>query len=184
MKVSAGLQGINYVFGKTYPGESVGYNIENWGGKIVFELPTYDTKTGESAYLFSNAFIDDGNWHHNSLTNNGNQIKLYIDGLFDSSKNLSLAWTGSNAPFIIGSTILNPGQYPLNGQLDEVRFWNKTLTQEEIQANIYNEIEPQEGLVGYWKFNEGSGGIAHDSSGNGNDGILINGPTWTTDTPF
>ncbi len=34
-------------------------------------------------------------------------------------------------------------------------------------------------LVGYWKFDEGSGTTAYDSSGNGNDGILINGPVWT-----
>jgi ribosomal protein L40E len=35
------------------------------------------------------------------------------------------------------------------------------------------------GLVGSWKFDEGSGNIAHDSSGNGNDGT-INGATWVT----
>lgn len=35
-------------------------------------------------------------------------------------------------------------------------------------------------LVGYWKFDEGSGNIAHDSSGNGNDGALISGPQWVT----
>ncbi len=36
------------------------------------------------------------------------------------------------------------------------------------------------GLVGYWSFNEGSGSIAHDFSGNGNTGTLVNSPTWTT----
>ena len=36
------------------------------------------------------------------------------------------------------------------------------------------------GLVGWWKFDEGSGTVAYDSSGNGNDGNLNNGPTWTT----
>ncbi|MCW4044791.1 MAG: PKD domain-containing protein [Candidatus Bathyarchaeota archaeon] len=38
------------------------------------------------------------------------------------------------------------------------------------------------GLVGYWSFNEGSGSVAHDSSGNGNDGTLKNFATnpWAT----
>jgi len=36
----------------------------------------------------------------------------------------------------------------------------------------------QTGLVGYWKFDEGSGNTAHDSSGNGNTGTLTNGPVW------
>jgi|GEM_PF-1015829 len=38
---------------------------------------------------------------------------------------------------------------------------------------------PPSGLVGYWKFDEGSGTIAADSSGNGRTGTLTNGPTWT-----
>jgi hypothetical protein len=33
-------------------------------------------------------------------------------------------------------------------------------------------------LVGWWKFDEGSGTNATDSSGSGNTGMLINGPTW------
>ena len=36
------------------------------------------------------------------------------------------------------------------------------------------------GMVGWWKFDEGSGTVAYDSSGNGNDGNLTNGPTWVT----
>ncbi len=35
------------------------------------------------------------------------------------------------------------------------------------------------GLVGYWKFDEKNGTIAADSSGAGNIGTLVNGPTWT-----
>ena len=34
------------------------------------------------------------------------------------------------------------------------------------------------GLVGYWKFDEGSGDITGDSSGNGNNGTLQNGTLW------
>jgi len=34
------------------------------------------------------------------------------------------------------------------------------------------------GLVAYWNFDEGSGTTAADSSGNGNHGILVNGPKW------
>jgi hypothetical protein len=36
-----------------------------------------------------------------------------------------------------------------------------------------------EGLVGWWKFDETEGTVASDSSGNGNDGNLTNGPNWT-----
>ncbi|MHC4205706.1 MAG: PA14 domain-containing protein [Planctomycetota bacterium] len=35
-------------------------------------------------------------------------------------------------------------------------------------------------LVGWWKFDETSGTIAHDASGNGNDGALNGDPVWVT----
>jgi hypothetical protein len=36
------------------------------------------------------------------------------------------------------------------------------------------------GLIGYWKFDEGSGNTTFDSSGNGNNGTLENNPTWVS----
>ncbi|TWT93390.1 hypothetical protein Pla108_38840 [Botrimarina colliarenosi] len=36
------------------------------------------------------------------------------------------------------------------------------------------------GLIGHWKFDETSGTVAADSSGNGNDGTHVNSPTWST----
>ncbi|HZR15726.1 MAG TPA: LamG-like jellyroll fold domain-containing protein [Verrucomicrobiae bacterium] len=39
---------------------------------------------------------------------------------------------------------------------------------------------PTQGLVCYWKFDEGSGAVATDSSGIGNTGKLINSPTWSS----
>jgi hypothetical protein len=47
------------------------------------------------------------------------------------------------------------------------------LTEVLVKDGILN------GLVGWWKFDEASGTVAYDSSGNGNDGNLTNGPTWT-----
>jgi hypothetical protein len=60
-----------------------------------------------------------------------------------------------------------------------------------VVSNDFGSVEPDEvlldvntslldGLVGWWKFDEGSGTVAYDSSGNGNDGNLTNGPTWET----
>lgn len=36
-----------------------------------------------------------------------------------------------------------------------------------------------DGLVGWWKFDEGTGTTAADSSGNSNTGTLVNSPSWT-----
>ena len=34
-------------------------------------------------------------------------------------------------------------------------------------------------LVAHWKFDEGSGSVVHDTSGNGNDGTFVGDPQWT-----
>ena len=41
-----------------------------------------------------------------------------------------------------------------------------------------------DGLVAYWDFNEGSGNIVKDLSGNGHDGEFVGDPQWTVDGYF
>jgi hypothetical protein len=36
-----------------------------------------------------------------------------------------------------------------------------------------------DGLVAHWPLDDASGSVARDATGNGNDGELLNGPTWT-----
>ncbi|MBW7988904.1 MAG: LamG domain-containing protein [Planctomycetes bacterium] len=45
-----------------------------------------------------------------------------------------------------------------------------------FQTSIANAADPS--LVGWWKFDDGSGTIAYDSSGNGNDGTFNGDPQW------
>jgi hypothetical protein len=53
---------------------------------------------------------------------------------------------------------------------------SNTLT--DYQVLVINPIYNETGLVGSWHFNEGSGTVAYDSSGNNNNGTLVNSPTW------
>ncbi|MFM6408307.1 MAG: LamG-like jellyroll fold domain-containing protein, partial [Microcystis sp.] len=62
------------------------------------------------------------------------------------------------------------------GQIDEVRVWNLTRTQAEIQANLSQKLSGNEsGLVSYWNFEESTGNTVNDLTANKNNGILING---------
>lgn len=66
----------------------------------------------------------------------------------------------------------------LPGDIAELRIWGKQRTAEEIAQNAYYVNPKSEGLIAYWKFNEGSGSAIHDFTENGND---LNGsatPTW------
>ena len=46
-----------------------------------------------------------------------------------------------------------------------------------VTGNNFAAINPDE-IAGLWLFDDGAGDVLTDSSGNGNDGALINGPTW------
>ena len=48
----------------------------------------------------------------------------------------------------------------------------------DYQVLVANALYDENGLVGSWHFNEGSGTVAQDTSGNGRLGTLANGPTW------
>jgi len=58
---------------------------------------------------------------------------------------------------------------------------NELIMDEVIDGQHYVAVgsleRPLGGLVGYWKFDEGSGSVAYDSSGYGNDGTIY-GATW------
>ncbi|MBE5033221.1 DUF1735 and LamG domain-containing protein [Gallalistipes aquisgranensis] len=66
----------------------------------------------------------------------------------------------------------------LHGEICEARIWNIVRTQEQIAANVY-EVDPgSEGLVAYWKFDEGSGETIRDHTGNNNNGTAHEKLKW------
>jgi hypothetical protein len=71
---------------------------------------------------------------------------------------------------------------PLNGKMAEARVWSVARTEEQIYANMYNVENPQDDptLIGYWKFNEGSGDTIKDHSQYGNDGKAKYSLIWPT----
>jgi len=82
--------------------------------------------------------------------------------------------TGTPAVFpvyIVGTTVqigkhIEDGSF-VAGKIDEVRIYNRALSAAEIRYH-YNRGGP----VGHWKFDEGEGQIAYDSTWNNNDGQL------------
>jgi hypothetical protein len=94
------------------------------------------------------------------------------------------AWEGNynrTVVHVIGRECLTNNLYYFAGTIDDVRFWDKTRSDSEIQEYMNRELTGnEEGLRGYWKFNEAEGTTAYDSSPNNNDGTIV-GAAWTTD---
>ena len=63
-----------------------------------------------------------------------------------------------------------------NGMLDEIKIWNETLSLSQILTSMRGSATPRaRSLVGFWRFNEGTGTLANDRSRNHNDGNLNGG---------
>jgi hypothetical protein len=78
------------------------------------------------------------------------------------------------------------GSWELDTIFESSKYRNNTQITKANLPGVYakgtnltlSPLYNTSGLVGYWPFDEGSGTIAYDKSGNGNNGTLTNGPTW------
>lgn len=125
-----------------------------------------------------------GRWLHvSAVVNSGNDIALYAHGLNvgGSYTGLSTLPMASNYPTSVakvGFYSTNSNIFRFKGQIDEVRIWNRSLTQEEVRETMCRRLKGDEqGLIGYWNFDETSGDVAKDLSSNGFDGKLMGSPT-------
>lgn len=64
------------------------------------------------------------------------------------------------------------------GEISELRVWNVARTADEIANNIYGVSPESEGLVAYWKFNEGAGSTIVDHANGTNLSAVGGAPTW------
>jgi len=135
--------------------------------------------------IIGTTFIADDQWHHVAAVLEAppsgpstiQDLRLYVDGILENgtyaNPGLELN-TGSALPVQIG-TKSNPQNYFYQGLIDDVRIYDRALSDVEI-GSIGNVTD---GLVAHWNLNEGSGNIAQDfvSGYNGN----IYGAQWLID---
>jgi hypothetical protein len=78
---------------------------------------------------------DDLDWHHLALTRDGSTLKIYVDGLLDNSESLSEEIVLNNFEPKIGThySLLND-DYDFNGLLDDLRIYDRALTDAEIRT--------------------------------------------------
>lgn len=166
------------------------YDLFLYGGYFGF-----NTDQGEVLGFSSSGMVN--TWVHvAAVFYNGvpsaDSNKIYINGILQTLSHHQVSNSYQPLPRTVTSTAviaywgLNLYDCRFRGVLDEVRIWNRELTQAEIQQNMNRSLIGNEpGLVGYWPFNEGAGTTTHDASGHGNDGTLVNGPQWVaSDAPI
>jgi hypothetical protein len=115
--------------------------------------------------------VENNLWHHYLATcdNSGNAV-LYRDGQQVASGNIGTPAEVKRTANYIGRSNWAADAY-YQGRMQDVRLYNRPLSTAEV-AEVY-------GLVGHWKFNEGSGTSLADSSGAGASAAFNGGaPDW------
>mmetsp|Transcript_18581 Transcript_18581/g.38662 ORF Transcript_18581/g.38662 Transcript_18581/m.38662 type:complete len:788 (+) Transcript_18581:96-2459(+) len=116
-------------------------------------------------------------WHHVTVVWDAPTYTFYIDG------NATVTQTCSGYPgkfttyFDIGGDHAQPYTRNMPGSVDEFRFYNRSLSKEEVQNMMRRtltaeEITTDSSLILYHQFDVGKGLNSADSSRNGIDGIL------------
>jgi hypothetical protein len=168
----------------------IGYGAAHLVGVMGFFDDFYPT-TGTA--------VDDGKWHLIGVTFDGVTTKIYVDGVLDNFHTETYG-TVAGANYL-GANIAQLGfENYFNGTIDDVRIYNRTLSQVDITA-LYNlgavklgtvkrNASPtsllSNGLVGYWTFDgkntNWNTGTTADVSGQGNTGTLVAMSTSTSGT--
>jgi subtilisin-like proprotein convertase family protein len=124
---------------------------------------------------------DDGEWHHIAVTwdSSDGQVELYKDGDVSFTDTLTACTVISPGGSLVLGKDQNRNSF-FHGALDEVRIWNVARTPAQIQDDMYGTIKDEQGLLGYWSFNDpniATSGICENQAGSDNHGE-ISGATW------
>ncbi|MBA2451079.1 MAG: PQQ-dependent sugar dehydrogenase [Chloroflexi bacterium] len=144
-------------------------------------------RTGSTNYAIRYDLAANGvnptTWHHVAATMRAStrELILYLDGVEVARGVLPGHSTVGNTRGLSIGRDGNLGRY-WQGKLDDVRVWNVVRTAADLATGRRSELTTAPtGLVGNWKFNEGTGANAGDSAGTPQNLTLRTSASWSPD---
>jgi|GEM_PF-1242006 len=103
---------------------------------------------GNSFNIYRNNTLEANNWYYLTGTSNGTNAKLYIDDVEVNSTVVSdgdngVAGTNTETNITIGRQYYtgdDDSRRYINGTIDEVRIWNRSLSTAEVQQQYYSTL--------------------------------------------
>lgn len=157
-----------------------------------------------SQFFANNAPGPNDMWHTNSLTkfsgvngslntwihialvvdrDGGSNGKMYLyqngqKAVDSDNKNVNLWYVKNTYDVLVGAGARGEDiQYLLKGEVDNLRFYKKALSESEMMADMTSVVdETTDGLVAAYDFENVSGLTVPDISGHGHNGVLHNFP--------
>ena len=119
-----------------------------------------------------------GQWVFVVGTYDGAMVRFYVNGVQQFATPRTGTFASDTTGLQIGAGSNDAAHTPteaFNGRVDAVQVYNVALSASEVLALYQGTAQPIMSL----DFDAGAGTVAADSSGNGNNGTLLNGPVWT-----
>gem|GEM_PF-2133992 len=187
VKTSRTAATLDGIVSSYFPGSLDGYSLFVYQGHVrawfFHNGANYIWNPSQDQEGIDGGPIADGRWHHIALVVGPGGGSISVDGTLRQN----LAWTGSPGPPTTNSLPVLIGRFSnisiytngVVGQIDEVTLWNRALGGAELNYLKHRSIPTNaDGLLGYWKFDQGSGSTATDSTTDHFNGSLVNNPQW------
>ncbi|PWA10106.1 MBG domain-containing protein [Flavobacterium laiguense] len=165
---------------------------DNWSANTGYSFwlspdNKFGLRFGNRSFL-SNTVVPRNEYVHLSATYNlsTKTVSIFLNGVLDRTySNVSNPVSNSGNLYLgTPQDAVGSSSYAFNGSIDEVRIWNRALSQAEIVNNMNCELPTpttQTGLLAYYQFNQGVGATDNagatsltDASANANHGTLNN----------
>lgn len=193
---SLGVTGTITMSGWFYLTSCSGNNIPIWKNNHYTFTFTNNTGACRISYADSSLWsygtfgyfgdVSLNTWHHVVITKDaGYLVSIYVDGQLINAQTFGSAITANTSVLTIGGTVASDTTNVFKGKMDDVRIMRRALSATEVAA-MYRQGKTavktvaRTGLVGEWKFDEGTSTAAHNSVVNGSRASLVNGATWVT----
>ncbi|TKG96505.1 helix-turn-helix domain-containing protein [Puteibacter caeruleilacunae] len=164
---------LSYVVDNSY--NESGYSFSFYDGKLRFMIRT-EQMAGQDWNFNPGVEMPLNQWCHIAGVYNGQSIKMYLNGALAQEKYISgsINWEHTPRNLILGAFVDSNEMHYFDGELDEVRLWNRALSASEIYANIERSLTGSEdGLIAYYPMTE-NGDVVKDHSKNKFDGKIVN----------
>ena len=137
-------------FNNERPGKNMNYGVwMNTDGTIT---AGFESQRGKNFEILSQKKYNDGKWHYMIVLYNSTVLRVDIDG--NTIGNLKISKTPDtkgNQPLRVGANSLDLDKY-FNGEVDEVRIWNRGLAINELSEIYTNRNFTTNGEVEYLNF--------------------------------
>ncbi|MCX5683055.1 MAG: LamG domain-containing protein [Planctomycetota bacterium] len=133
LKDTSDYQYIVWRGGPEFPEPKESRSLDVWvtNAGTLSGILDYQKAGGDRAQISGSAKVADNQWHLVACVYSGKALRFYVDGKKDAEVELAGPLAKSEFPLWIGA---RPGEVAATGVIDEVRFFDRALTAEEVAA--------------------------------------------------